>query len=216
MKMKLSNFEQDLLNEDREYILGSWFSKEIFDILICDIDKQIEKIKEETLKLENFFLKIKNNNKEYLKEFNQYKNTYNILQHYILYKYRNDYFELIQQFKIPYNRDIQKDINEFTKKYWKINTEKCIEYLHSYGKYEYILNNVGKKLIELWIAQKWELGKRRYMIEEWDEKWTIAFIQEENDIIIEDLPKTPYYKKKIKVPDIIISKFKEKSDDNIF
>ncbi len=215
-KIKHSPFEYNL-EEDKKFFVESWFTQEIFDTLVDNVDKQIERLKEETKKLKKFLWEITKDKKEALKEFKKHQRIFYILSYYILHYRYNNYFELIEKFKTFYNRDIQEAIEQYTREYGKNSTEKFMEYLKAYGKYEYTFNAVWKKLIELGIAEEYEMGKNRHMIEKGEDKWTIVSTFKKKHIVTRDLPKTPYYRKKIQIPDIMIdTSTKEEDKDNIF
>ncbi|MFA7717678.1 MAG: hypothetical protein WC875_03100 [Candidatus Absconditabacterales bacterium] len=198
-----SPFELELV-EDRQELITFGFTQEIFDTLVFDIDKQIEKFESETKELKQFLSEINESNdpKKDLSIFKKHRRTYHILSD-ILWKYGKDYHKLIDYLKQPYvgPKSLQRYLQEENEKNRKQeDIEKFLRYVKAYGKYEYAIMEAGKKLIELGIAEEREQGKNRHMIEEkGEDEGTIVFTSKENHITIPDLPenKTPYYKKKI-------------------
>jgi hypothetical protein len=107
-----------------------------------------------------------------------------------------DYRELIDFMKQPYvwKKSLQKYIKEKNIEIQKkIYRDQFLAYVKMYGKYEYALMEVCKKLIELGIAEEWEMWENWHL----DEENAIVFTSKENHISTPILPKTPYYKKKI-------------------
>ncbi|PJA47940.1 MAG: hypothetical protein CO170_04300 [candidate division SR1 bacterium CG_4_9_14_3_um_filter_40_9] len=214
--IKFSPFKNQL-EEDQRCLIEYGFTQEIFDALTYSADEQIKRFKEEIKELKESLGGIDKGKKEALKKFKKHKNIYNILSTNILFRYHHDYFKLIEQFKIPYNRDIQKEIEKYTKRYGTNSTENFMEYLKAYGKYEYMLSTIGKKLIELGIAEKWKMEENRHMIEEkGEDEGTIIFTSKENHISTIDLPKTPYYRKKVQIPDNIINEIAKENQNSPF
>jgi len=194
-KNRLSLFESELFGSEKELICA-WFTQEIFDALAFNTENQKKQFEIETKNLKEFLLQIENKTpKENLIIFEKYKDKYYILLRIMLFFYR-DYVELIDFMKQPYvwKKSLQKYIKEKDMEIQKKKSrEKFLEYVKMYGKYEYALMDVWKKLIELGIAEEREMWENWHL----DEENTIVFTSKENHITTQKLPKTPYYRKKI-------------------
>ena len=195
IKNRLSPFESELFGSEKELICA-WFTQEIFDALAFNTEKLKKQFETETKNLKEFLLQINEKTpKENLMIFEKYKDKYYILSRIMLFFYK-DYRELIDFMKQPYvwKKSLQKYIKERNIEIQKKkDREQFLEYVKMYGKYEYALMEVCKKLIELGIAEEWEIWGNWYL----DEENTIVFTSKENHISTPKLPKTPYYRKKI-------------------
>lgn len=199
-EFRYSPFDSET-DELKKALIKAWFTQEIFDILIFDIEKQIERFERETKNLQKFFLHIENKEPQNnLLIFRKHQEINYSLLH-ILQTCGKNFRQLIDFLKQHYNwpKSLQKYVqdDEDIKRRSKEQREIFFRYLKAYGKYEYAYMRAWKKLIELDIAEKREMGKNRHMIETGDDIDTIIFSSKENHITTEDLPKTPYYKKRI-------------------
>ncbi len=198
---KLSPFESELV-ESKQELIRFWFTQEIFDTLVFDTEKQIEKFETETKELKQFLSQLHKgkDSKKKLLIFKEHERIYDILSR-ILHVFWRDYSQLIDFLKQPYVwlNTLKKYIQENDVKWRKQgNIEKFSKYLKAYGKYEYTVMETWKKLIEFGMAEKWDMGKNRHMIKEkGEDEWAIVFTSKEKHIVISKLPKTPYYKKRI-------------------